>query len=164
MEIKDDHFYPIKDAVILTGIKHRTLTRKASKMGARVIDGRYLLTGKQVKLLIEKQQEKLVTLDKIAKIDKKALDKLVKNEGNNEALKLEIKLLKAKLDKINKHVIVMESFFLSSKHRIEIKNNTFKLKNDAEKKEFLKEHMNFWMKAAKGSSETLKNEMDSFVP
>jgi len=125
MEIKDDHFYPIKEAVILTGIKHRTLTRKASKMDARVIDGRYLLTGKQVKLLIEKQQEKKADLDKLVKIDTKALDKLVKNDGNrdnilapdndeNEALKLEIKLLKAKLSE----------FDLKDNERIEIFTQT----------------------------------------
>ena len=81
MEIKDDHFYPIKEAVILTKIKHRTLTRKASTMGAKIIDGRYLLTGKQVKFLILKQQEKKTYLDRL---DRQALDKLVKNDENND--------------------------------------------------------------------------------
>ena len=81
MEIKDDHFYPIKEAVILTKIKHRTLTRKASTMGAKIIDGRYLLTGKQVKFLIVKQQEKKAYLDRL---DRQALDKLDKNDENSD--------------------------------------------------------------------------------
>ena len=77
MDIKDDHLYTIKEGVKLTGILHRTLTRKASKLGATKIDGRFLLSGHQIKELIKKQARKQAHLDKL---DSQALDSLDKRQ------------------------------------------------------------------------------------
>ena len=62
-------------------------------------------------------------------------------------------------EKSNDHASVLESFYVKSNHRKEIKSLSFKLKSEAEKNEFLKEHMIFWKIAAKNSLDTLKTEM-----
>lgn len=49
MEIKDDSFYPVKEASEITGIPKRTLQRRAKKQGNRIIDNRYMFTGFQLK-------------------------------------------------------------------------------------------------------------------
>ena len=55
MDITDDHFYPIKESIEITGIPQRTLTRIAKKENARKVDGRYLFTGSKLKTLIERR-------------------------------------------------------------------------------------------------------------
>ena len=52
MEIKDDSLYSINETSEATKIPKRTLQRKARTMGAKMIDGRYLFSGHQIKKLI----------------------------------------------------------------------------------------------------------------
>jgi hypothetical protein len=108
MDIKDDHLYSIKEGVKLTGILHRTLTRKASKLGAIKIDGRFLLSGHQIKELIKNQANKQAYLEKrdsqpLVKLvnSQQKKTKIIASKDDNEALKLEIKLLKAKLSEFD---------------------------------------------------------------
>ena len=53
MDLKDDALYSIKESIIITEMPQRTLTRIALKNGARKIDGRYLFTGYELKILID---------------------------------------------------------------------------------------------------------------
>jgi hypothetical protein len=52
MEIKDESYYSLSETSDLINIHPRTLQRRAKKMGAKMIDGRYLFTGHQIKELI----------------------------------------------------------------------------------------------------------------
>ena len=52
MEIKDDSYYSLAETSDLINIHPRTLQRRAKKMGAKMIDGRYLFTGHQIRELI----------------------------------------------------------------------------------------------------------------
>jgi hypothetical protein len=87
---------------------HRTLTRKASKLGAIKIDGRFLLSGHQIKELIKNQANKQAYLEKrdsqpLVKLvnSQQKKTKIIASKDDNEALKLEIKLLKAKLSEFD---------------------------------------------------------------
>jgi ribonuclease HI len=109
MDIKDDHLYSIKEGVKLTGILHRTLTRKASKLGAIKIDGRFLLSGHQIKELIKKQAKKQAYLNKrdsqpLVKVvnSQHKKTKIIAPKEDTEALKAQIKSLEERLQQFDK--------------------------------------------------------------
>ena len=52
MDLKDSGFYSIAEASRLIGVSTRKLQRKAKKLNLRLIDGRYLFTGKQLKEIL----------------------------------------------------------------------------------------------------------------
>ena len=52
MEIKDSDFYSIKETAKIVNKPTRTLQRIAKKNNYRIIDGRYLFTGTQIKKLL----------------------------------------------------------------------------------------------------------------
>ena len=54
MEIKDSAFYSIKEAAKIVNKPTRTLQRIAKKNNYRIIDGRYLFTGTQIKKILIK--------------------------------------------------------------------------------------------------------------
>ena len=111
MDITDNHFYPIKESIEITGIPQRTLTRIAKKENARKVDGRYLFTGSQLKILIERKNlrekkrsfsQPLPSQNHLAK---------PKNDSDVEALiienshlKLEIENLKEELEEVKKEL------------------------------------------------------------
>tara|TARA_R110000737_G_C14303834_1_gene436532 strand:+ start:119 stop:577 length:459 start_codon:yes stop_codon:yes gene_type:complete len=146
--------YSVLEASEKLGISTRAVQKRCKNNEVRKKDNKYLITD----LLLEKWAEEIESnepqtnqLNELRNIG--SLKEKIKE------LEAEIEQSKKALDKINKHAIVMESFFISSQHRREIKNNSFKLKTEDEKKEFLKEHKSFWMRIAKSSSDTLKTEM-----
>ena len=146
--------YSVLEASEKLGISTRAVQKRCKNNEVRKKDNKYLITD----LLLEKWAEEIESnepqtnqLNELRNIG--SLKEKIKE------LETEIEQSKKALDKINKHAIVMESFFISSQHRREIKNNSFKLKTEDEKKEFLKEHKSFWMRIAKSSSDTLKTEM-----
>ena len=111
MDITDNHFYPIKESFEITGIPQRTLTRIAKKEDARKVDGRYLFTGSQLKILIERRnfrEKKRKTSQ--PNHSKNHLAK-PKNDSDLEALiiensdlKLEIENLKEELEEVKKEL------------------------------------------------------------
>ena len=52
MELKDDGFYSISEGSRLIGVSTRKLQRLAKKQKLRLIDGRYLFTGRQLKKIL----------------------------------------------------------------------------------------------------------------
>lgn len=52
MELKDDGFYSISEGSKLIGVSTRKLQRLAKKQKLRLIDGRYLFTGRQLKKIL----------------------------------------------------------------------------------------------------------------
>jgi len=52
MELKDDGFYSISEGSRLIGVSTRKLQRVAKKQKLRLIDGRYLFTGRQLKKIL----------------------------------------------------------------------------------------------------------------
>ena len=52
MEIKDSSFYSIKETSKIVNVSSRTLQRIAKKKQNKIIDGRYLFTGFQIKELL----------------------------------------------------------------------------------------------------------------
>ena len=52
MDLKDSGFYSIAEASRLIGVSTRKLQRKAKKLNLRLIDGRYLFTGSQLKEIL----------------------------------------------------------------------------------------------------------------
>ena len=52
MDLKDSGFYSIAEASRLIGVNTRRLQRIAKKLNLRLIDGRYLFTGKQLKEIL----------------------------------------------------------------------------------------------------------------
>ena len=52
MELKDDGFYSISEGSKLIGVNTRKLQRLAKKQKLRLIDGRYLFTGRQLKKIL----------------------------------------------------------------------------------------------------------------
>ena len=96
MEIKDDSFYPIKEASKITGIPTRTLQRRAKKQGNRIIDNRYMFTGFQLKEILHiatkratmsRQASKLTpTNDSILSAVKSDIIQLIKDIDNDEYL------------------------------------------------------------------------------
>ena len=52
MELKDDGFYSISEGSRLIGVSTRKLQRIAKKQKLRLIDGRYLFTGRQLKKIL----------------------------------------------------------------------------------------------------------------
>ena len=52
MELKDDGFYSISEGSRLIGVSTRKLQRTAKKQKLRLIDGRYLFTGRQLKKIL----------------------------------------------------------------------------------------------------------------
>lgn len=52
MELKDDGFYSISEGSSLIGVSTRKLQRLAKKQKLRLIDGRYLFTGRQLKKIL----------------------------------------------------------------------------------------------------------------
>ena len=52
MDLKDDGFYSISESSKLIGVNTRKLQRIAKKINLRLIDGRYLFTGKQLKKIL----------------------------------------------------------------------------------------------------------------
>ena len=111
MDITDDHFYPIKESVEITGIPQRTLTRIAKKENARKVDGRYLFTGSQLKILIERKNlrekrrsssQPLPSQNHLAKPkNDSGLEALI---IENSHLKLEIENLKEELKEVKKEL------------------------------------------------------------
>jgi len=111
MDITDNHFYPIKESVEITGIPQRTLTRIAKKEDARKVDGRYLFTGSQLKILIERRnfrEKKRKTSQPNPSQNHLAKPK---NDSDLEALiiensdlKLEIENLKEELEEVKKEL------------------------------------------------------------
>ena len=146
--------YSAEEASVKLNISKRAVQKRCKKDNIRKKDNKYEITdlilerwAKEIKSN-EPQTNQFSELHIIGTLNDKIKE-----------LETEIEQCKKVLDKTNKHVGVMEFFFASSQHRREIKNNSFKLKTEAEKVEFLKEHKSFWMKAAKSSSDTLKTEM-----
>ncbi len=111
MDITDDHFYPIKESIEITGIPQRTLTRIAKKENARKVDGRYLFTGSQLKILIERKNlrekkrsssQPLPSQNHLAKPkNDSGLEALI---VENSHLKLEIENLKEELEEAKKEL------------------------------------------------------------
>jgi ribonuclease HI len=88
---------------------HRTLTRKASKLGAIKIDGRFLLSGHQIKELIKKQAKKQAYLNKrdsqpLVKVvnSQHKKTKIIAPKEDTEALKAQIKSLEERLQQFDK--------------------------------------------------------------
>lgn len=52
MDLKDDGFYSISESSRLIDVSTRKLQRIAKKMNLRLIDGRYLFTGRQLKKIL----------------------------------------------------------------------------------------------------------------
>lgn len=52
MDLKDNGFYSISESSKLIGVNARKLQRIAKKINLRLIDGRYLFTGKQLKKIL----------------------------------------------------------------------------------------------------------------
>jgi len=80
MDIKDDSLYPIKEAIILTGISRRSLSRKAKAINLRQPFGIYLYTGFELKALIKQKKDKEVAKEKKAKHQA-----TLKNQATNQA-------------------------------------------------------------------------------
>ena len=80
MEIKDDSLYPIKEAIKITGISRRSLSRKAKDINLRQPFGVYLYTGFELKVLIKQKKEKQVAKEKKAKHQA-----ILKNQATNQA-------------------------------------------------------------------------------
>tara|TARA_B110000027_G_scaffold86991_1_gene92246 strand:- start:190 stop:885 length:696 start_codon:yes stop_codon:yes gene_type:complete len=80
MDIKDDSLYPIKEAIILTGISRRSLSRKAKAVNLRQPFGVYLYTGFELKALIKQKKDKEVAKEKKAKHQA-----TLKNQATNQA-------------------------------------------------------------------------------
>jgi len=80
MDIKDDSLYPIKEAIILTGISRRSLSRKAKAVNLRQPFGVYLYTGFELKALIKQKKDREVAKEKKAKHQA-----TLKNQATNQA-------------------------------------------------------------------------------
>jgi hypothetical protein len=146
--------YSVLEASEKLGISTRAVQKRCKNNEVRKLNNKYLITD----LLIEKWAKEIESNEpQTNQISELRIIGTLKDKIKE--LETEIEQSKKALDKINKHAMVMESFFIRSKHRSEIKNNSFKLKTEDEKKEFLKEHKSFWMRIAKSSSDTLKTEM-----
>ena len=146
--------YSVLEASDKLGISIRAVQKRCKKDEVRKKYNKYLITD----LLLEKWAKEIESNEpQTNQISELHIIGTLKEKIKE--LEIEIEQCKKVLDKTNKHVGVMEFFFASSQHRREIKNNSFKLKTEAEKLEFLKEHKSFWMKVAKSSLDTLKTEM-----
>jgi len=96
MEIKDDSFYPVKEASKITGISTRTLQRRAKKQGNRIIDNRYMFTGLQLREMRQLASEPTTasrqtlkptpTSDSILSTVKSDIIELIKDIDNDEYL------------------------------------------------------------------------------
>ena len=111
MDITDDHFYPIKESIEITGIPQRTLTRIAKKENARKVDGRYLFTGSQLKILIERKNLREKKRSSSQPTPSQNHLAKPKNDSGLEALiienshlKLEIENLKEELEEVKKEL------------------------------------------------------------
>ena len=80
MEINDDSLYPIKEAIKITGISRRSLSRKAKDINLRQPFGVYLYTGFELKVLIKQKKEKQLAKEKKAKNQA-----ILKNQATNQA-------------------------------------------------------------------------------
>ena len=80
MDIKDDSLYPIKEAIILTGISRRSLSRKAKAINLRQPFGIYLYTGFELKALIKQKEDREAAKEKKAKYQA-----TLKNQATNQA-------------------------------------------------------------------------------
>ena len=146
--------YSAEEASVKLNISKRAVQKRCKKDNIRKKDNKYLITD----LILERWAKEIESNEpQTNQISELRIIGTLKEKIKE--LEAEIEQCKKVLDKTNKHAGVMEFFFISSQHRRDIKNNSFKLKTEAEKVEFLKEHKSFWMKAAKGSSDTLKTEM-----
>ena len=111
MDITDNHFYPIKESVEITGIPQRTLTRITKKENARKVDGRYLFTGSQLKILIERRNLREKKRKSSQPLSSQNYLAKPKNDSDLEALiiensdlKLEIENLKEELEEVKKEL------------------------------------------------------------
>ena len=152
--------YTAKEASTKTSIPVRTIQHFCKRDNVRKKLNVYQITDVVLEGWIvsnAKKPRKLKVAHAIARGSGKERIKELENliDTLQEKLKEERKLR----EKSNDHASVLESFYVKSNHRKEIKSLSFKLKSEAEKVEFLKEHKSFWMKAAKGSLDTLKTEM-----
>ena len=80
MDIEDDSLYPIKEAIILTGISRRSLSRKAKAVNLRQPFGIYLYTGFELKALIKQKKDIEAAKEKKAKYQA-----TLKNQATNRA-------------------------------------------------------------------------------
>ena len=69
MDIKDDAFYSVKETSKIVNISKRTLQRIAKKKENRIIDGRYLFTGFQIKELLALASRQTTTSRQATEID-----------------------------------------------------------------------------------------------
>ena len=111
MNITDNHFYPIKESIEITGIPQRTLTRIAKKENIKKIDGRYLFTGSQLKILIERRNFRENKKQSSQPTPSQSHLAKPKNDSDLEALiiensdlKLEIENLKEELKELKKEL------------------------------------------------------------
>lgn len=111
MNITDNHFYPIKESIEITGIPQRTLTRIAKKENVKKIDGRYLFTGSQLKILIERRNFRENKKQSSKPTSSQSHLAKPKNDSDLEALiiensdlKLEIENLKEELKELKKEL------------------------------------------------------------
>jgi predicted SAM-dependent methyltransferase len=133
MEIKDSSFYSIKETSKIVNVSSRTLQRIAKKKQNRIIDGRYLFTGFQIKELLALATQQTTTSrqtteinDNVATLKAELKSIILKYEefkkDNGKQLDLQVQSLEREIEKLKE----------------ENKNLKLELTNDLPHKEKLK--------------------------
>ena len=99
MDIKDNGFYSIKETSKIVDISSRTLQRIAKKNQHRIIDGRYLFTGFQIKELLSKKTVQTTMSRQTTETPTNDIQGIIREIDNEEYVLLVLKSIRD-----NKHL------------------------------------------------------------
>jgi phenylpyruvate tautomerase PptA (4-oxalocrotonate tautomerase family) len=99
MDIKDDAFYSVKETSKIVNISKRTLQRIAKKEQNRIIDGRYLFTGFQIKELLTLATKQTPTSRQTTETPPNDIQGIIKEIDNDDYVLSVLKAIKE-----NKHL------------------------------------------------------------